>query len=929
MKDISTWDDLSHPYYLHRDGDGADFQPSVTESLLQYKNNEFHRLPRGKGMYLVSKAKVSLSGGVLAILCLTLLIWVAAATLWSAPANAAPAAPVEITVEQPNGEAFEARHFGDEFNNGLETARGYTVVRNPQTRAYEYAKKGAGGDLEPSGKRAEDAPPPGLDKGLRPDPEGGDAPMRAESLESPALATPNTGSQKNLVILVQFADQASKGSTPAQWSDKFFGPANSVKDYYDEVSYGKLTMDPAAEGHGTANDGVVGWLTLNQNHPNTAGNTDQRNRLLTRDAINAANQYVNYASYDANGDGYLSARELHVTVIVAGQEAAGWSQLGKSVWGHNWALFGTERPTVDGVILGDSTRDGGYSQFGEWHGDHMATIGIMIHELGHDLNLPDLYDTDGSSQGVGAWSVMGSGTWLATTGNYPGSSPAHLDPFSKSYEGWLTPQKVSGSNLSTSIQQAETNATAIQLLDNPNGVDWTFGGSSGTGEYFLVENRQRVGYDAALPGTGLLVWHIDETRISDNTANATDSRRLVDVEEADGFGHLDSKTNRGDTGDPYPGSSNNTLFNGSSNPNSLLYSGNSSGITVSNISGSSSTMSANISTTGGDTIPANDDFANAQGLTGASATATGSNVGATKQSGEPNHAGNAGGKSVWYRWTPQVSGAPTIDTAGSDFDTLLAVYTGNAVNGLTEVASNDDENNPAGVITSKLSFTANAGTTYWIAVDGYNHAGGGAYSGNIKLKVNNSDTVAPTGTIKINGGAAYTKSPSVNLSLSATDPSPGSGIALMRLMNDGGSWTAWQPYATSKSWTLRNANGPRTVYVQYKDKVGNVSTATLDRITLDNAAPKGTVKINGGAATTKSLKVKLALRATDPAPASGLSQVRISNDGRGWSGWSAYTTSKAWKLKVGASGTRTVFVQYKDKAGNVSAAARDTIRYLR
>ena len=335
-------------------------------------------------MYPMSKAKVSLSGSVLAIFCLGLLIWVATAALWSSSANAVPAAPVEITLEQPNGEAFKAKQFGDEFDNGLETAKDYTVVRNPQTKAYEYAKKGAGGELEPSGKRAEDAPPPGLDKGLRPEPEGGDAPARAQSLESPQLASPNTGSQKSLVLLVEFADQASMGSTPAQWSDKFFGPTNSVRDYYNEVSYGKLSLDPAAESNGTANDGVVGWLTLNSNHPNTAGNTDGRNRLLTRDAINAANQYVNYASYDANGDGYLSSRELHVTVIVAGQEASGWSQLGKSVWGHNWALYGTERPTVDGVVLGDSTRDGGYSQFGEWHGDHMATIGIMVHELVHN-----------------------------------------------------------------------------------------------------------------------------------------------------------------------------------------------------------------------------------------------------------------------------------------------------------------------------------------------------------------------------------------------------------------------------------------------------------------------------------------------------------------------------------------------------------------
>jgi M6 family metalloprotease-like protein len=552
----------------------------------------------------VGLANVRPSASVLVIGCLGFLIWAAVAVLWSSTANAVPAAPGEITLEQPDGTTIEARLFGDEFNNGFETTEGYTIVRNPETEAYEYAEEDAEGELQPSGTSAEDDPPSGIERGLRPQPRGGDAPKRAQALEDPALAIPNTGTQRSLVILVQFNDQSSS-STAAQWASKFHGSTDSVEDYYDEVSYGNLTIDPATESHGTANDGVVGWLTLNQNHPNTAGNTGQANRLLTRDAVNAANPHVNFAQYDTNNDGFISSQELHVTVIAAGQEAS-FGASGKSVWGHNWSLFGTEQPSVDGKTFGDDAHGGGYNQFGEMHGTHMATIGIMVHEMGHDLYLPDLYDTDLSSEGVGEWSVMGSGSWLAVSGTHAGSTPPHPDPFSKWYEGWITPQQVTGSQVSTSIPQTETNSTATrQILNNPNGVDWTFGSSSGTGEYFLLENRQRVGYDAALPGTGLLIWHIDETRTSSNSANATESRKLVDLEEADGFGHLDSGTNRGDAGDPYPGSGNKTLFNGTSNPNSNLYSGSSSNVTVSNISGSSSTMTATISTTssgGGDTI---------------------------------------------------------------------------------------------------------------------------------------------------------------------------------------------------------------------------------------------------------------------------------------------------------------------------------------
>jgi Calcineurin-like phosphoesterase len=119
--------------------------------------------------------------------------------------------------------------------------------------------------------------------------------------------------------------------------------------------------------------------------------------------------------------------------------------------------------------------------------------------------------------------------------------------------------------------------------------------------------------------------------------------------------------------------------------------------------------------------PANDMFASAQVVTGASGTASGSNTGATKEAGEPNHAGNSGGASIWYSWTAPANGTATIDTIGSSFDTLLGVYTGASVNSLTTIAFNDD---CCGSTRSKVSFPAVSGTTYQIAVDGYNKATG-------------------------------------------------------------------------------------------------------------------------------------------------------------------------------------------------------------
>jgi hypothetical protein len=94
------------------------------------------------------------------------------------------------------------------------------------------------------------------------------------------------------------------------------------------------------------------------------------------------------------------------------------------------------------------------------------------------------------------------------------------------------------------------------------------------------------------------------------------------------------------------------------------------------------------------------------------------------------------------------------------------------------------------------------------------------------------DTVGPSGTVVINGDRATTSSRSVTLRLSATDPAPGSGVAFMRLKNGGAAaFTAWQPYARSKAWSLSSGAGKKIVYVQYRDRAGNISTTATDSIT--------------------------------------------------------------------------------------------------
>ena len=127
--------------------------------------------------------------------------------------------------------------------------------------------------------------------------------------------------------------------------------------------------------------------------------------------------------------------------------------------------------------------------------------------------------------------------------------------------------------------------------------------------------------------------------------------------------------------------------------------------------------------------PANDDFPGTT-LSGLPTSATGTNVGASKEIDEPVHGGISGGASVWYSWTAPASGLVVIDTCGSDFDTVLAVYTGASMNALSTVASNSNSQGCPGFFQSLVTFAATAGTTYRVAVDGY-----GGETGSINLDV--------------------------------------------------------------------------------------------------------------------------------------------------------------------------------------------------
>lgn len=397
----------------------------------------------------------------------------------------------------------------------------------------------------------------------------------------PAHATAqNTGTRQTLLVMVDFNDIPST-YTAGSFQSLFFSlNTKSVTDYYNEASYGQLTITPATETYDTSNDGIIGWLRLNQNHPNCekAFDPDACYQTFASSAIQSADPYVDFSFFDSNGDNAITPAELSIIIVVAGYEVA-YQRIYPGVWAHAYQL--SSSLTLDGKSIKD------YAMFGEKHSNHQATIGVMAHELGHLMfGLPDLYDRDRSSKGIGNWSLMAGGSWNGPTNN-EGSSPAHPDAWSKKKLYWVKPTFPASDKIT--IPQIETNKSIYQLCISTQGQ-----------EYFLLENRQKIGFDTYLPGDGLAIYHIDEA-IGNNDnewypgCTTCTSHYKVALEQADGRWDLEKNINSGDNGDLYPGVTNKKSFNDSSIPGSKNYAGQTTSVSVTKISASNAMMTATVS----------------------------------------------------------------------------------------------------------------------------------------------------------------------------------------------------------------------------------------------------------------------------------------------------------------------------------------------
>lgn len=378
-----------------------------------------------------------------------------------------------------------------------------------------------------------------------------------------------TGPFKALCIMVEFSDHAAQ--TNAEFFDTlvFANQPNTVNDYYDEISYGQIDIVavtlPSDLGWQFAPNPYTYYVANNYGTGSYPNNTQK----LCEDLVDLVDPTVDFSEYDNDGDGYVD-----VVMIVHSGPGAEYTGNTTDIWSHKWGIAPRSK---------DGTYVSAYTVMPEfWSSSGDMTIGVFCHELGHAFGLPDLYDTDGSSAGIGKYSLMAGGSWNGSLGN----SPAHPDAWSRLQLGWCLPTTVSSNQNGVSIPNVESNQSIFKLWTNGSGGD----------EYFLVENRQKTGYDTYLPGAGLCIWHIDESQSTNDDewypGHTASGNYLVALEQADNNYSLEQNSSNGDAGDVFPGSSNNTSFTAASSPNSNSYSGANSLVSISNISSSGATMTA-------------------------------------------------------------------------------------------------------------------------------------------------------------------------------------------------------------------------------------------------------------------------------------------------------------------------------------------------
>jgi immune inhibitor A len=459
--------------------------------------------------------------------------------------------PTPYTITQPDGTTFEAKKVGERIGGHVETLEGFTVMEG-NGGWWTYADKNENGFLIPSEHivgKTDFHNIMNLPMHLSNDyPE---VEERSHGFEGGTRAPPTNTTWRAVAIMLEFTDETFDTVTKADFEQMLNGTSGqTMRTYYQEVSYGQFDIEidvvgPFTSAYTMAYYGAdVGPADSN---PATRDDGNVSITEMAKEAVQLADPTVDFSPYDVDDDGTIDA--IFVIHAGPGQEGSGPSY---AIWSHMSFI---------NYMTNDGVRASRYSTEPE-----NGKVGVFVHEFGHILGLPDLYDTDYSSDGIGRWGVMAGGSW-----NGGGNSPAHFCAWAKIELGWLEPTIVTSdlSLFQIEIPPVWNNSVVYKI--------WAFDPAVNSYEYFLVENRQKDGYDSFLPGEGILVWHIDELV----PGNQDETHYKVDLEEADGDQELEAGSGSQAT-DAWVNDL--TGFRNTTNPNSTSYNGTETGVWVWNIS---------------------------------------------------------------------------------------------------------------------------------------------------------------------------------------------------------------------------------------------------------------------------------------------------------------------------------------------------------
>ena len=417
---------------------------------------------------------------------------------------AVKAYPGLITYQQPDGSIVKYYLFGDENYSYMVSDDGYLLSYNDNGFLVYGDLCDNNGTIKPSQRRVKAS---SLSLKLDSISKATIGKLYCPSKRASSNAGyPVTGSPKSLVILVNFADLKFKSPSATQdfidLLNKFGyshnGGTGSARDYFRNASNGVFEPDFV----------VVGPYDLPENfkyygeEDKSKNAHDKRPGNLIVDACTAADNDVDFTEFDVNGDGYID----NIFVYYAGRNQAEGGGA-NTIWPHRSYIL--SEVYYDGVRLGDYACT---SELKGSSGDYMCGIGTFVHEFGHVISLPDLYDTQYSGhKTLGSWDVMDNGSY-----NNGGRTPPTYSAYERFYLGWMKPKQLK-SDMKIELQPISLSNSAYLVAASDHNLN---GENPNPKEFFMIENRHNVNGDGVMAG-GLLITRIkyNATRWRNNTVN--------------------------------------------------------------------------------------------------------------------------------------------------------------------------------------------------------------------------------------------------------------------------------------------------------------------------------------------------------------------------------------------------------------------------